>query len=110
MSQCLKARTCKDRGDFLRIGQRYSRRRETQDERLARVKMVIAQQDLYGTRFDNDGINLDSFAMGPFYYHEPGVRHLEAQKTQLQRNKTETYDIIEHRVIENWVAPASDVF
>lgn len=75
----LDARGCKDWSEFVHLGQKYGRRRETRDQRIARMRLVLAQQQLYDPKYAKE----NRWSMGPFFYDEGGRKIWEDLQKRL---------------------------
>eukprot|EP00931_Biecheleriopsis_adriatica_P065409 TRINITY_DN39939_c0_g1_i1.p1 TRINITY_DN39939_c0_g1~~TRINITY_DN39939_c0_g1_i1.p1 ORF type:complete len:381 (-),score=68.29 TRINITY_DN39939_c0_g1_i1:27-1142(-) len=71
----LDARYCKGGWqDFVKMGSRFGRPASQREERLDRMKLVLAAEELYG----HDYPKQNAWSMGPFYYEELGLHNLES--------------------------------
>jgi len=68
----LDARYCQ-RGwpDFVKHGLRYARPKEQREERLRRMRLAIAAEELYGAYPSQN-----AWCQGPFYYEETGMKNM----------------------------------
>lgn len=78
--ECLHARKCKNWNDFVRLGQHCGRDPGTREKRLQRLRMVVAQAELYDPAYAREG----KFAMGPFYTDEHGRRVYETLQEKIR--------------------------
>jgi len=69
----LDARYCQ-RGwpDFVQHGARYSRPPQQREERLRRMRLAIAAEELYGSEYPLQ----NAWFQGPFYYEETGMKNM----------------------------------
>lgn len=69
----LDARYCQ-RGwpDFVKHGARYSRPPQEREERLRRMRLAIAAEELYGSEYPLQ----NAWCQGPFYYEETGMKNM----------------------------------
>mmetsp|Transcript_28895 Transcript_28895/g.46663 ORF Transcript_28895/g.46663 Transcript_28895/m.46663 type:complete len:355 (-) Transcript_28895:84-1148(-) len=69
----LDARYCQ-RGwpDFVQHGARYSRPPQQREERLRRMRLAIAAEELYGSEYPLQ----NAWCQGPFYYEETGMKNM----------------------------------
>eukprot|EP00746_Dinoflagellata_sp_MGD_P086497 gnl/MRDRNA2_/MRDRNA2_34241_c0_seq1.p1 gnl/MRDRNA2_/MRDRNA2_34241_c0~~gnl/MRDRNA2_/MRDRNA2_34241_c0_seq1.p1 ORF type:complete len:390 (-),score=67.74 gnl/MRDRNA2_/MRDRNA2_34241_c0_seq1:154-1275(-) len=74
----LDARSYKDWSHFVRMGSKYSRLPSERGERLQRMRMVLAAQDLYDPSYAEEC----PWSMGPLYYEEVGDRAHQDWKLQ----------------------------
>jgi len=71
----LDARSCQTGwSSFVRLGAKYSRPPETREQRMQRMRLVIAAQELY----DSEYAEGNPWSMGPFYYEDIGLAAMEA--------------------------------
>jgi hypothetical protein len=59
--------------DFVRLGSRYSRPAATREQRLRRMKLVLAAQECYS----QDLLDGNHWSMGPFYYERVGLKQMK---------------------------------
>lgn len=59
--------------DFVRMGTRYCRPAATREQRLQRMKLVLAAQECYS----QDLLDGNHWSMGPFYYERVGLKNMQ---------------------------------